>query len=132
MIAIVAVLVIAVGVIAINPERSAAPETPGDPPPTADAGQPTAVLVTVSVISTETIVSTATEQASAELPLPVPVTVTTTITVVRPVTPTAIEAPSVTYENCGEARAAGVTPLRSGDAGYSTDLDGDEDGVACE
>jgi hypothetical protein len=36
------------------------------------------------------------------------------------------------YANCDEARAAGATPVRRGDPGYSTDLDGDGDGVACE
>ncbi len=36
------------------------------------------------------------------------------------------------YENCTAARAAGVTPLRTGDAGYGSHLDRDGDGVACE
>ncbi|RKR92310.1 excalibur calcium-binding domain-containing protein [Micromonospora pisi] len=38
----------------------------------------------------------------------------------------------VVYKNCGQARKAGVTPLRVGDPGYSTKLDKDGDGVACE
>lgn len=36
------------------------------------------------------------------------------------------------YANCDAAVAAGVAPLHRGDAGYSADLDGDGDGVACE
>ncbi|MGH8029801.1 MAG: excalibur calcium-binding domain-containing protein [Arenimonas sp.] len=36
------------------------------------------------------------------------------------------------YDNCDEARAAGVTPLHQGDRGYSRKLDRDGDGVACE
>jgi hypothetical protein len=36
------------------------------------------------------------------------------------------------YANCTEARAAGVTPLHAGDAGYASHLDRDDDGVACE
>lgn len=36
------------------------------------------------------------------------------------------------YENCGAARAAGAAPLHAGDAGYSSKLDRDGDGVACE
>ena len=36
------------------------------------------------------------------------------------------------YKNCTEARAAGVTPLYEGDAGYAPHLDRDNDGVACE
>jgi hypothetical protein len=36
------------------------------------------------------------------------------------------------YANCSEARAAGDTPVRRGQAGYGTHLDGDGDGVGCE
>ena len=36
------------------------------------------------------------------------------------------------YANCTAARAAGVTPLHRGQAGYSGKLDRDGDGVACE
>lgn len=39
---------------------------------------------------------------------------------------------AVNFRNCAEARAAGVTPLRRGDPGYRSGLDGDSDGVACE
>jgi hypothetical protein len=38
------------------------------------------------------------------------------------------------YENCSAARAAGVTPIRRGTKLYAAnrDLDGDDDGIACE
>lgn len=36
------------------------------------------------------------------------------------------------FSSCDEARAAGAAPLHRGDPGYSTNLDGDGDGVACE
>lgn len=36
------------------------------------------------------------------------------------------------YPNCDAARDAGVAPLYEGDPGYSSDLDRDGDGVACE
>ncbi|WP_007468431.1 excalibur calcium-binding domain-containing protein [Segniliparus rugosus] len=36
------------------------------------------------------------------------------------------------YRNCSEARAAGTAPLYRGDPGYSSKLDRDGDGVACE
>jgi micrococcal nuclease len=39
---------------------------------------------------------------------------------------------NVYYKNCTAAREAGVTPLYEGDPGYSTKLDRDRDGVACE
>jgi Protein of unknown function (DUF1524)/Excalibur calcium-binding domain len=36
------------------------------------------------------------------------------------------------FENCAAARAAGSAPVRRGDPGYGSNLDGDGDGVACE
>jgi hypothetical protein len=36
------------------------------------------------------------------------------------------------YASCAEARAAGAAPLRRGQPGYSTRLDRDGDGIACE
>ncbi|WP_240675087.1 GmrSD restriction endonuclease domain-containing protein [Cellulomonas endophytica] len=48
--------------------------------------------------------------------------------------PTAPEpAPAVVvYANCDAVRAAGAAPLYAGQPGYSTKLDRDQDGVACE
>jgi hypothetical protein len=48
-----------------------------------------------------------------------------------PVAPVAPPAAAY-YANCAAARAAGAAPLYSGQAGYSTSLDRDRDGVACE
>lgn len=39
---------------------------------------------------------------------------------------------NVYYANCDAVRAAGKAPLYQGDPGYSTKLDRDKDGVACE
>ncbi|AMS06163.1 DUF1524 domain-containing protein [Acidipropionibacterium acidipropionici] len=39
---------------------------------------------------------------------------------------------SVSYKNCAAARAAGAAPIHRGDPGYSSRLDRDGDGVACE
>lgn len=39
---------------------------------------------------------------------------------------------SVHYPGCDEVRALGKAPLRYGEPGYRTDMDGDGDGVACE
>ena len=39
---------------------------------------------------------------------------------------------SAYYENCSAARSAGVAPLHAGEPGYSSKLDRDGDGVACE
>lgn len=38
----------------------------------------------------------------------------------------------VFYRNCNAARAAGAAPLYRGQPGYRPDMDGDNDGVACE
>ena len=36
------------------------------------------------------------------------------------------------YANCAAVRSAGKAPLHSGDPGYRSELDGDDDGLACE
>ena len=51
-----------------------------------------------------------------------------------PAEPAAPPAPpaSAYYANCKEVRAAGKAPLYRGDPGYSSKLDRDGDGIACE
>jgi hypothetical protein len=48
----------------------------------------------------------------------------------------AIEEPAaeqdVHYSGCNEVRALGKDPLYRGQPGYSEDMDGDGDGIACE
>jgi len=39
---------------------------------------------------------------------------------------------SAHYAGCDEVRAAGKAPLHAGDPGYSLEMDGDGDGIACE
>lgn len=41
-------------------------------------------------------------------------------------------ASALPFRSCAEARAAGATPVYAGQPGYSTKLDRDGDGVACE
>ena len=38
----------------------------------------------------------------------------------------------VYYRNCREARAAGAAPIYRGQPGYRPEMDGDNDGIACE
>ncbi|OJW58016.1 MAG: hypothetical protein BGO57_12240 [Sphingomonadales bacterium 63-6] len=40
--------------------------------------------------------------------------------------------PRVFYRNCNEARAAGAAPLHRSQPGYRSEMDGDNDGIACE
>ena len=42
------------------------------------------------------------------------------------------DPPPVHYENCTAVREAGKAPIRRGDPGYGSHLDGDGDGIACE
>ena len=62
------------------------------------------------------------QQPEVEIPAPAP----------APEQEYVAPAPSASYANCSEARAAGVAPLYTGDPGYSTKLDRDRDGIACE
>lgn len=39
---------------------------------------------------------------------------------------------SAHYGNRSEAQAAGVAPIRQGEPGYSSKLDRDNDGIACQ
>lgn len=49
-----------------------------------------------------------------------------------PTSPPAPASGEPYYANCAAARAAGVAPIRVGQPGYRTALDGDKDGIACE
>ncbi|MFC5849571.1 excalibur calcium-binding domain-containing protein [Deinococcus petrolearius] len=57
---------------------------------------------------------------------------TTRSTAPQPSAPAPALPSGVSYRNCTEAKAAGAAPLRRGQPGYSTSLDRDGDGVACE
>ncbi|WP_241031613.1 excalibur calcium-binding domain-containing protein [Rhodococcus koreensis] len=67
-----------------------------------------------------------------------PVVPTTTIAVAPPPAPVAIPTPppvpksTVSYGSCDEVRAAGAAPIYKGEPGYSTKLDRDKDGIACD
>ncbi|MEW1812361.1 excalibur calcium-binding domain-containing protein [Pseudarthrobacter phenanthrenivorans] len=61
-------------------------------------------------------------QKAAKAPAPAPVAV--------PAAPA--PAPAAYYANCSAAKAAGAAPLYRGQPGYSSALDRDGDGVACE
>lgn len=54
-----------------------------------------------------------------------------TTVAVQPLVPQAT-APFAYYDNCDEAREAGVAPINRGEPGYRPELDRNDDGVACE
>ncbi|MFE0750711.1 DUF1524 domain-containing protein [Gordonia sp. NPDC058843] len=81
----------------------------------------------VPTSSTRQVPNTRTSTAT---PIPEP-TYTPPTTTYTP--PPAAEVPSsVYYSNCSEVRAAGADPIYAGQPGYSSKLDRDGDGVACE
>lgn len=46
--------------------------------------------------------------------------------------PAAAAAPGPVYQNCSQAREAGVSNIPRGDPAYWPDGDRDKDGIACE
>ena len=98
-----------------------------------DVGSTTtsAPVVTTTTEATTTTAApppTTAAPVTTEEPPPPPVTDTP-----RPAATAAPSAPSgATYANCSEAKAAGAAPLSRGEPGYSSKLDRDGDGVACE
>ncbi|MGO4188976.1 excalibur calcium-binding domain-containing protein [Pseudarthrobacter sp. TAF60_1] len=68
----------------------------------------------------------AAQQAAKKAPAPAPVAP-------APAPAPAVKVPAaVSYANCAAVKAAGAAPLYAGQPGYSTSLDRDRDGVACE
>ncbi|HHW51160.1 MAG TPA: DUF1524 domain-containing protein [Pseudoclavibacter sp.] len=59
-------------------------------------------------------------------------TVEATTPMTQAVTPSVDSGSDVYYKNCDAVRAAGAAPLYQGQPGYSSKLDRDGDGVACE
>lgn len=47
-------------------------------------------------------------------------------------TPAEEATEEVSYRNCSDVRAAGAAPIRRGEPGYSSSLDRDGDGIACD
>ena len=111
-------------------------ESSADPVATKTATSIVTALVTVTATATQTQTVTVTatapapgapqlqagEQASAAAPAPV----------AQATTQPAVNNQDVYYKNCTAARAAGAAPIRSGQPGYRSGLDGDKDGIACE
>ena len=85
----------------------------------------------VTTTTTAPTATSATVKATiATAPAATTTTVKATTTTTRAVTTTT--ARTVSYANCAAVKAAGAAPIRRGDPGYSTSLDRDGDGIACE
>ena len=76
------------------------------------------------------VLAAVTVDPSVQTATPAPTTSTAEVT--PPVGATSAATMSEPFRNCAAARAAGAAPVHLGDPGYSTKLDGDRDGIACE
>ncbi len=132
------------------------PSAPKEPTPASGLVGPTSfATVTSSETRTVTVTATTTSAPPSSTTSSASPTTTTTTTVAAPPNPAVAEtntrtpvpalAPTPTrtatpqvpsggtpYRSCAAARAAGAAPLYRGQPGYSSDLDRDGDGVACE
>ncbi|MFF0541760.1 excalibur calcium-binding domain-containing protein [Nocardia thailandica] len=142
------------GIGAGGSEREAAPAatsravaTSTTTRPTTTTAPPSASTTTAAdiataapiIVPTTTVAPPVPTTTVAPPPVVVPPVVTTTVPAPVPApriadvpAPEAPSVPSVYYKNCAAAKAAGAAPLRRGDPGYRSGLDGDGDGVACE
>jgi hypothetical protein len=115
--------------------------SPEAAPATTQPAVTATVVPTVTVTPTVTVEATVKPTQSVSRPVR-PATVPTkkatpsaTRTSTKPTVrrPTATKSSSsVYYENCTAVRAAGAAPIHRGEPGYSSKLDRDGDGVACE
>jgi hypothetical protein len=94
--------------------------------------KPDATTSTTVASSTTTSPARATSSTTATTTAKATTTSTalSTTTTARAATTTTTK--TLSYGNCAAVKAAGKAPLYRGDPGYSTSLDRDGDGVACE
>jgi hypothetical protein len=88
------------------------------------AGRPSAAPTTVATLAPIAPVVGAPGTVPATTAATAPATTRATVATMVP--------SSVFYANCAAARAAGAAPIHRGEPGYSTSLDRDGDGIACE
>lgn len=127
--------IFAVGALVALFGVSACQSTPSDAKKAVDAAPATSVSTTsTSTTSSTTTTAAPTTTTTAPPPPPAEPPTTTPPVTAPPATAPPVQraAPSASYANCTEARAAGVTPLYRGQPGYAPKLDRDGDGIACE
>lgn len=110
-----------------EPQESTAPAIESMPPPEpAPTQTPTATPTAEPEPEPEPVPEPAPPVAPPPPPSP-----TREPTVEPTVEPTP-QPEEVSYANCTEVREAGAAPIRQGEPGYSSDLDRDGDGIACD
>jgi hypothetical protein len=119
-IVVVALLLLVVGIIgSIVDPAPKAPDSPPLPSPSPTRSAP----ATTRAPSPSVTPSLSKSPTQAPEPSPTPSSVPRT---------SEAAVPETYYENCAAVRAAGAAPIHRGDPGYSSDLDRDGDGIACE
>ena len=122
------------GLLSSSPTTSSASATPRASATTAPSNTP-APTSNPKPTDTPQLAATAALAAATQVPAtaipatPVPATATTKPA--PPAVPPTVAA-VVRYANCAAVRAAGKAPLYRGQPGYSSALDRDRDGIACE
>lgn len=109
-------------------------------PPEKDAI--TRVLTDCGAVSPTPSTTTDVPESTTQTPIPQVPQISTPVYTPAPMAPVvdtpvpdapAVDAPSSAYcPNCSAVRAAGAAPIYAGKPGYSSKLDGDGDGMACE
>jgi hypothetical protein len=108
-----------------------------DPSPIDDVTTSTSTTLEQSTTTPELLTTTTPptiQNPPATTAAPVTTAAPRTVTTSAPV-PTTAASPSpsgASFANCSEAKAAGAAPISRGEPGYSSKLDRDGDGVACE
>ncbi|MFI6431858.1 excalibur calcium-binding domain-containing protein [Rhodococcus oryzae] len=111
-----------------TPARSSVVPAPAKPAPLVEMPKPTTYVAPAPVTTRPPGAAPApayVPDTSERRPTPPPV-----ITKPQPL----VEAPSPSgkFDSCDDAIAAGAAPMYKGDPGYSTKLDRDKDGIACD
>ena len=117
------------GVYWLTPAPVAPPQAA--PAPIVDAPAPTSVAPNKS--SPRAFAKSKRAGAKRSRPARLPVKIAARATVERPVRRVrSAPVPQVYFSGCNEVRAAGLAPLFRGQPGYRPEMDGDDDGIACE
>lgn len=111
-------------------------ETTGGTVKPASSSETTVTTNTPTTATTEATTSTTAKPATTSTTAKPATTTTqkpaTTSTTQKATTTTTAATKTVSYANCSEVKAAGAAPIHRGEPGYSTKLDRDGDGIACE
>jgi type IV secretory pathway VirB10-like protein len=114
------------------PASESTPEPPETAPPTTTGTTGPTTTPTPRPTPEPTRTPTATTSTEPPSPEPSSPKQTPEPKLTEPTTAPTTTTATVVYRNCAEVRAAGKAPLHRGDPGYSSELDRNGDGTACD